>query len=67
MQRIHEAEPVLRVLEVADKRVSTEMLAPGYEGIVVETGSGDLLSVEKAFEGTVIYFPGVTAAELVKG
>lgn len=61
MVRINEEHPIRSVLEQSDKKVEIS----GYQGIVVETTLGDPSFPERStFEGTLMYFPGVTVKQL---
>jgi hypothetical protein len=58
MQRIIDTAPIIEVLRQADTKVQARDLLSVYEGIVVEITDGI------AFEGTLVYFPGVQLKEL---
>ncbi len=62
MNRVMEANSILTILEVADTTVLSHTLAPDYHGIVVETSH----NISGRLEGTVVYFPGVSASELIQ-
>jgi hypothetical protein len=55
MKQIYEGDPIMDVLETADRKVEVS----GYQGVAVE--STDL---NGQFEGTLLYFPGVKVKQL---
>ena len=66
MVRINEDDPILEVLQFADKTVT---LPSGHRAIVVETGGGIVsfpygTQPYNVFEGTLLYVPGVHFKEL---
>ncbi len=66
MKRVSEEAPVRRILEQADTMVKSDNIAPGFSAVVVEIVHEDLTpEVPPCFEGTVLYFPGVAAKELL--
>lgn len=63
MIRMNERDQVLTALRFSDTSVRAKDLQGDWRGVVVETSHGNSLANEQ-FEGTLIYFPGVTLKEL---
>lgn len=63
MKTLHECRPIREVLEVADTQISAEKIAPGLSAIVVQTKA----TADGKVEGTLVFFPGVDAEQLMKG
>jgi hypothetical protein len=60
MRKVYEYDQVIKVLQVADMKVH---VGP-YQGVAVALHAGSSSVPFGAFEGTVIYIPGVTIAEV---
>ena len=58
MQRLLETSKISEVLQTADTKVGAQELHAAFHGVVVEVTNG----IE--FEGTLLYFPGVTLQQL---
>ena len=66
MIRMNESEQVRMVLQHADTIVNACTLKSSWQGVAVEIANDNCLNNE-AFEGTLLYFPGVTLKELKGG
>jgi hypothetical protein len=64
---IKETQPILSVLQKADELVVPEDLGTGYKALIVEVSSDDPRSRTGEVEGTLLFFPGVTAEQLLRG
>ena len=64
MERINETQPIRSILERASHSTQSEHLATGYAATVVEVTRTDEIEDVELLEGTVLYFPGVKAADL---
>lgn len=58
---MNEIQPARTILEQADTMVRTDDLVEGIAGVVME-----MEHIPGQVEGTLIYFPGVTAGTLIK-
>lgn len=68
MVRINEELPIRDVLEHANRTILSDHIVDGFAGVIVETTSGDPLFPERnQLEGTLIYFPGLSASDLMEG
>lgn len=63
MVRINEEHQVTAALQHADTSVNARDLVGDWEGIVVEVANG-VGCTNELFDGTLVYFPGVTLKEL---
>lgn len=59
MKAVNENSIITEVMVVSDTEVDSGDLIRGWKGVAVETVS------ENGVEGTLIYFPGVCAKELI--
>lgn len=60
MQRITETSKITEMYAVADVTIEAAVLRSEYRGVVVEVTNGI------SFEGTLVYFPGVTLTQLME-
>lgn len=69
MVRLNETQPIREVLVRANRTILSDHIGKGFAGVIVETASGGgmLIPEQNNFEGTVIYFPGIPASELMEG
>lgn len=61
MEQVYEADTIRMILEVTDTTARVEDLELGFHAVVVEA-----ISENEDVEGTILYFPGVRAKELLK-
>jgi hypothetical protein len=60
MQRIIETSKITEMYAVADVTIEAAALRSRYRGVVVEVTNG------VSFEGTLVYFPGVSLTQLME-
>ena len=63
MKRITEASRIRDVLSEADTMISSADIKGVWAGVAIETAS-EIPGADGLFEGTLVYFPGVTLEEL---
>lgn len=63
MKRINETQSVSAALYTSDTLIESCALISHYQGVVVEVAN-ERDSTNALFEGTLVYFPGVTLKEL---
>ena len=66
MVQINETEPIRTILERANLTTKSEFIEPGFAAVVVEVASKDLTTGQPAFEGTLLYFPGIHSSLLLR-
>mgnify|MGYP001612665410 CR=1 FL=1 len=64
MERINETQPIRSILERASHMTRSEHLVTGYAATVIEVTRTEEIENVELFEGTVLYFPGIKAADL---